>query len=236
MNKNTNTINKKIYAIARTSRKGDGVYLKVDGKFAFPLERYKGVQPGPVIVEELMDKGTYYLMKVRQHNMSLPSDKDIVRYLSENPQSGNLVRVEDEMFGSFYVAPNGDVLSNDERDCLRVFGKGSQFEKILNVVEKIDITKFLVEKKFKTTLAELYNQFDIYFKKAQSSDENIDYSYLSEVENQILRPKRTKAGIYYYAFNSFVFERNIPYLSKEDMAFLVNEFNNGNRNANQKVS
>ena len=234
---NKNTISTKIYAIARTAKKGTGIWLKdKDGKFIFPVERCRGVQPGPVIVKELYDKGNYYLMNVNQYTLSLPSDRELVKYFAANAQSGNLVRVEDEVFGNFYVAPNGDVLSNDERGCLRVFGKGSQFEKMLNVVEKINITKFLVEKKFKTTLSELYARFDTCFKKSNPSDANIDYSYLSEVENQILRPKRTKAGVYYYAFNSFIFERNIPHLSKEDMDFLVHEFNTKNLDANQKIA
>ena len=228
--------NNRIYGIASLSKKGTICLKDGNGKFMFPLNTCKHLKPGPVVIYNTVDKGNFFHFFGKQYKMSLPTDADLLKYLSTNVQFGNIVEMFDEEYGSFYVAPNGDVLTKDEKGRLCIIGKGSRLERRNGVVKKIDIAAFLMKKKFGCSYEDIRVKFEMYFKQAQSCDENVDFSHLTEVENQILRPRKTKSGVYYYAFNDFVFERNLPFLSKEDLSYLVNEFNSFNTKANYQMT
>ena len=225
------------YGILRTSKKGTGPFMAdANGKFMFPHKSCTNITAGPVVIKHTIDRGKYCYIFVRMYKMSLPSDNGLIQYLSANPQTGTISVMNDEDFGTFLVAPNGDILSNDKVGRLCVVGKVSHLEKQCEVIEKFEIIDFLMKKKFNRPYLEILSKFEHHFRTKKQSDENIDFSHLSQVENQILRPKKTKAGVYYYDFDSVSFEKLIPTLSKTDVDFLINEFNSFNEEANYKAA
>ena len=174
---------RKIYGIARTAKKGTGVYLRdVDGKLMFPHGSCRDLKAGPVEIKHVINKGNYMQFFAKPYKMTLPCEADLVNYLSRNIQFGNIIEMNDEEYGHFYIAPNGDTLTKDERGRLCIIGKASRLERKSTVLNKIDISTFLMEKKFKCSCAELASKFDVRFKKECPSDENVDFSHLSEVK------------------------------------------------------
>lgn len=225
------------YGILRTSTKGTGPYMTDEkGKFMFPHKSCTNIQAGPVVIKHTIDRGNYCHIFVKMYKMSMPSDNGLLQYLSENPQTGTISVMNDEDFGTFLVAPNGDILSSDKVERLCIIGKVSHLERKCEVINEFDAREFFMKKKFNRSYIELLSKFEHHFRTKKASDENIDFSHLSGIENQILRPKKTKAGIYYYDFDSSSFEKLLPTLSKADVDFLIDEFNNFNEEANYKAA
>ena len=122
----------KFYGILRTAKKGTGVCMYgEDGKLMFPHGSCKYLKPGPIVVKHVIDKGNYLQLIAKPYKMSAPSEAELVKYLSSNIQPGMILEMTDEEFGNFFVAPNGDVLTNDERNKLYVIGKGFHLERRL---------------------------------------------------------------------------------------------------------